>query len=490
MLEWMQRHKKYLVVTIWVSVIALVFAGMVGWNPSDISFAGNNVAKVGKIKISDQEFQYTFQRVFNEYNQMVGGDLDMDQAKNFQLDNITLQQLIQKAQLQNFALDLGLRVQDREIIEVIEKNESFQRDGTFDKKLYREVLKNNNLNVKFFEQSVRDSLLIQKLLEFFPASTTQLERRSIGGSIALTDTIEYEVLSTSPIKQQITEQKLKDFWEKNKANYTNPATVTLEIAKISPSKQKFDNSSLQNFYNENKTLYLDSNGQLQDFSKVEKKVQADYQDQKAKESALRLKPKFRKNELKDLKTQKLTIALDEKLSADTITQLKDARIGDTINPILYQGDYVIGNVITKQEKNTKDFASAKEQARKDLQKQIMLEELKALAQKQLPNFKGKTIKINNLGEIDFSNLDKKHAPLVIRNIFLSSEKSGVVLLDSQAFLYRITKQELPNQIPENVVPIVQNIKNQYISQELLNYVSKKYPAKIYNNHQLENRRIH
>ena len=31
MLEWMQKHKKYLVITVWVSALALIFASMVEW---------------------------------------------------------------------------------------------------------------------------------------------------------------------------------------------------------------------------------------------------------------------------------------------------------------------------------------------------------------------------------------------------------------------------------------------------------------------------
>ncbi len=31
MITWMQRHKKWLVITIWISTIAFVGAGFVGW---------------------------------------------------------------------------------------------------------------------------------------------------------------------------------------------------------------------------------------------------------------------------------------------------------------------------------------------------------------------------------------------------------------------------------------------------------------------------
>jgi hypothetical protein len=35
MIEWMQRHKKWLVITIWISTIAFIGAGFVGWGAYD-----------------------------------------------------------------------------------------------------------------------------------------------------------------------------------------------------------------------------------------------------------------------------------------------------------------------------------------------------------------------------------------------------------------------------------------------------------------------
>ena len=37
MITWMQKHRKYLVVTIWVSTIAFVGAGFVGWGAYDLN---------------------------------------------------------------------------------------------------------------------------------------------------------------------------------------------------------------------------------------------------------------------------------------------------------------------------------------------------------------------------------------------------------------------------------------------------------------------
>ena len=76
MLEWMQKHKKYLVITVWVSALALVFASMVEWGGGGFSaVSSDSVAKVGDIYISRQEYQRKYNEMYDnvaEYMRQVG----------------------------------------------------------------------------------------------------------------------------------------------------------------------------------------------------------------------------------------------------------------------------------------------------------------------------------------------------------------------------------------------------------------------------------
>ncbi|WP_100954241.1 hypothetical protein [Helicobacter pylori] len=48
MIEWMQNHRKYLVVTIWISTIAFIAAGMIGWGQYSFSLDSDSAAKGAK----------------------------------------------------------------------------------------------------------------------------------------------------------------------------------------------------------------------------------------------------------------------------------------------------------------------------------------------------------------------------------------------------------------------------------------------------------
>ena len=124
----MQKHKKYLVITIWVSTIAFVGAGFVGWGSYDFSSTSNAVAVVGENKVSINEMQREYSRLYGIYNQLVGGTLDEEQAKKMGIEEQALNNLIVKALMLNYAYDLGLRASKEEIIQEITSTEAFQNN--------------------------------------------------------------------------------------------------------------------------------------------------------------------------------------------------------------------------------------------------------------------------------------------------------------------------------------------------------------------------
>lgn len=76
MISWMQKHRKYLVITIWISTIAFVGAGFVGWGSFDYGSMSGDVAKVGKVKVSKEDYSALYGNMYNYYSKVTGGKLD------------------------------------------------------------------------------------------------------------------------------------------------------------------------------------------------------------------------------------------------------------------------------------------------------------------------------------------------------------------------------------------------------------------------------
>ena len=167
MITWMQRHKKYLIVTIWISTIAFVGAGFVGWGQYSYGDKAGAIAKVGSVEITMGELQKSYSNLYNQYSQMFQGEFDEEKAKSFGLKSQALQFLTQQALVLNLAKSYDLQVSDAELLDEIKKQEFFHKDGVFDKEIYKQVLSRNNLSVKEYEADVKKELLIKRHQSFF-----------------------------------------------------------------------------------------------------------------------------------------------------------------------------------------------------------------------------------------------------------------------------------------------------------------------------------
>ena len=93
MITWMQRHKKWLVITIWISTIAFVGAGFVGWGSYDYGSKGGVVATVGNKEISVEEYQQEYSNLYNQYSQIFGASFNKELAEQLRLKDVAFSQL-------------------------------------------------------------------------------------------------------------------------------------------------------------------------------------------------------------------------------------------------------------------------------------------------------------------------------------------------------------------------------------------------------------
>ena len=176
MLTWMQRHKKWLVITIWISVIAFVGAGFVGWGSYQYGSSSGSVAVVGDRKISVDEYQREYSSLYRQYSQVYGNKFNQEMAKKIGLPDAALSLAIQKNLILSYADDLGLLVTDKDIAKELVQMPSFIKDGKFDKELYVKVLsQNGELNVTIPESQRVISISDEKVIS-----------ASIDGNVTLT----------------------------------------------------------------------------------------------------------------------------------------------------------------------------------------------------------------------------------------------------------------------------------------------------------------
>ena len=87
MITWMQRHKKWLVITIWISTIAFVGAGFVGWGSYDYGKSSTNVGIVGSKEIKIADLQSEYNSLYSQYQNAFGETFNQEMAKQFKLED-------------------------------------------------------------------------------------------------------------------------------------------------------------------------------------------------------------------------------------------------------------------------------------------------------------------------------------------------------------------------------------------------------------------
>lgn len=491
MLTWMQHHKKYLVVTIWISTIAFVGAGFLGWGAYDFNLnRSSSVAVVGDEKINYNEFNIRYNQIFNYYNQISNGGLSEENAKQLGIENAALSSLIDDKLLLSFAKDLGLDASENEIIQALAKTRAFQdASGDFNKTIYYELLNANNITPKDYEKTVSNEIIVGKLDQIFNLPQTDEELRMLGSSYFMQDSLSVAKLEQDKKNVKINEEELKKLWNEHKEDYKTKKVYELSTYYLPVDMQKIDDDKLKEFYNDenNKFKYKDFNGKIMSFEAAKKDVVKDYALAQLKNTA---NAKFL-----ELKEGKDKFQKDENITESDVyyplEALSKAKNGDVLRPSEYQNGYIIVKLNKVNPVRTKTFDEAREEIMPIYISEQVKKNLEEKAKQNLENFSGTNIgfvsrdSTKNDSKID-NILNEAEFSYFLMNVFNSDQnRSYVILNEDKAVLYKINKQKLdmnPEKFQQYRTMLHQNLQNlkaNEMKQELIEELKKTYPIKIY-----------
>ncbi len=363
MITWMQEHRKYLVPTIWISTIAFVGAGFVGWGAYDYgNNKSNTVALVGERAVSMNELQNSYNKVFSYYNQMLGGTLTQEKAKALHLQDIALNQLTNQALLLNYADELGITALDSEVINEYTTIKAFQKDGVFNKEQYNNVLRGQGLDKKTFEKELEKSVILKKLQALFSLPPTELEEELTFAASSLMDHLIIKKITQSLSDITISEEELKKAWENSKNDYMSQMAYELETIKIDASDMNVSQEEIKAFYDEKKFKFKDNDGKIMSFEKAKDAVTKAAQLKKAKSAILKQYLAFKKGKISAQETMKV----DATNSSFPFALLHDKKEGDYLKAIALKDAYLAAKVKSIALPHPLSFEEAKNKVEKRL----------------------------------------------------------------------------------------------------------------------------
>lgn len=478
MIQWMQKHKKYLVITIWISTIAFVGAGFVGWGAYSFAVGERFVAKVGDNTISRSDLEREYARLFAIYNQLTGGKLGQKEAEGLGLRNQALNNLIYTQLMLNYAHDLGLLVSDEKVAAEIAKETQFYEKGVFSQKLYREILAQNNLLPKDYENAIRKSLLLKELDNVLQIAPTRLEKESVAAALYMKDRLSIEILE--PKKEPITldEAEIRQYWEQNKQSYKGAVRYSFVFDTFAPTDIAASDSELQEYYEKFITNYQN----VKTFAEAKAQIREDYQKSEAEKQALRRYIEYKK-QAESYTGEHVTLdseQIAEKFGQELLGSLLALKPTEALKPILTESGFVTLKLQNIEQSKALDFESAKEQVVTDLLRQKYENLLRQNADSRIENFVGSDIGFvarDDIGKL--SMLGAEDAAAFLEQLFAKTKAKDYMILAQKAILYRISAQELfafenlannKDFLENNVV----QLKDRIIESAFMNYLQKRY----------------
>ncbi len=483
MITWMQRHKKYLIITIWISTIAFVGAGFVGWGQYGYGDKAGAVAKVGSIEITGGELQKSYSNLYAQYSQMFQGAFDEEKAKSFGLKAQALKQLTQQALVLNLAASYDLQVSDAELLNEIKAQDYFHKDGVFDKELYKEILLKNNLSIKEYEAGIKKDILIKKTLKLLPIEVKDSELKILDTATNIADKINYKVLDTNIINIDTSDEFLKPFWESKKNDFMTEISYDLKFIKQAKISKEYDTATLNEYYNENKNNFKDSDGKILSLDAAKDKIKTELDAKETKKEALKTYIAYKKGEAAGMDIQTLTISPTKNPfgidAFEIISKLTTA--SPFSKPIMVGEDYFTFELVKVNQPKAKSY----EDAKNDILYLYVGEQKKAklleIAKNSFSTFNGTTtdfITGNDYNKL--TDLSGENAKEFLATLFTTQNKRGFITLESgNIVMYNILEQKLlTNTNTDQNNPIVR-LKSAMFSEGLIKNLQSKYKTEIF-----------
>lgn len=255
MLEKMRDHSKGLLSWAIVILIGLTF---VVWGITDYfggSFGRKYAAKVNGEKLTWRDVDVGYERARRQKS--MAGLSEKELKEQVRL------MLIQRAALLSNVRNLGFKVGQEQLADTLVQIPIFQDDGKFSKDRYLEVLTSNGFTDAAFRKELEQDILLGQLEQGLTQTNFSLpsevqrivelfdEKRNFG----------YFTLSQQQFREgiKLSDEDLKNYYEKNKSQFVIPERVSLEYVELSleqlSKQQKISEEELQAFYKEHLESY-------------------------------------------------------------------------------------------------------------------------------------------------------------------------------------------------------------------------------------------
>ncbi|WP_243371954.1 peptidylprolyl isomerase [Geotalea sp. SG265] len=294
MLGIMRKYKQSILIKIVFCIIVLSFVGTIFlvWGRGDKETGGDFAAKVNGTKISFDDYQKSYYRLKNLYEQIYGKSMTPEMEKQLGIRKMALDTLIDNALIVKEAKRMGLDVNRDEIANEIAKIPSFQKDGVFNFDQYTQLLRANRMTPAQFEEAQEQDILVKKAREKVKERATVSDQDLQQAFRKQNDKVDFAFVSFSPAdvrsEVKVTDQDLTSYLQGHQEEFKTPEKVSIAYAIVTPaqfsSKVTVSDEEAETYYRKNIDRYQGKGGILP-FAEVKDRAKADAAKQKGAREA-------------------------------------------------------------------------------------------------------------------------------------------------------------------------------------------------------------
>lgn len=224
-----------------IVIVILIGATFALWGVGDYLTGATEkaAARVDGVEISQSEFEQGMARQRQRLEQMFQGEVPDSPLFQQQMKQQVLDQLITQRVLRKMADDEGYRVADQVLAQRIKSMEAFQQDGVFAKDSYQAIVESQGMSVKEFENLFRSDLTVQQLQDAVMGSVIigRTELNIINQLQNQSRSINYLQFDSSQFTGsiEVSEADISDYYERNRARYMHPETVSVSYVELKAS---------------------------------------------------------------------------------------------------------------------------------------------------------------------------------------------------------------------------------------------------------------
>ncbi len=261
MLEFLRKQAQSPVLQAIIIIIVLVFifwgTNMGGGNKRDA------VATVNGETIGLPEYSKEYSRTIDTLREQFGGTLPKNLVKSLGIKEQVLQRLIQQTLMVQGAQKMGLHVSNWEVQEEIMAQPYFQVAGVFDNGLYKQLLAQNKMTPKQYEESLRLELLGRKvsknLSDFAVLTNWEIDQRFAFNNNEIK--LAYTTLQANDFSKDVTvrDEDLQTYFDQHKDAYKSAPQVRIKYLSF-PVAQAMESltiteSEISDYYQKNISTY-------------------------------------------------------------------------------------------------------------------------------------------------------------------------------------------------------------------------------------------